>query len=145
MTREEGGEISYDAEGRVRWGRRAAGLIIERVDNGKILLVLRSAEVMDPGVWGIPGGRVEPDETELEGALQEAEEELGTLPHIRIVGETRMESGDFSYTTFFAQVPGPIAEVWKPELNWENDDWKWFSKKRPPKNLHPGVMAALQA
>lgn len=54
MTRGESGEMSYDAEGRLRWGRRAAGILIQRIDTGEFLLVLRSADVMDPGVLGIP-------------------------------------------------------------------------------------------
>lgn len=145
MPRREGEEISYDAEGRPRWGRRAAGLLIERIDTGHILLVLRSGEVMDPGLWGIPGGRVEAGEDDLEGAFMEAEEELGALPDVQVVGQTEMKSGDFTYTTFHALMPGPIAKLWEPVLNWENDEWKWFSKKRLPRDVHPGVKDALKS
>jgi len=118
MPREESGEISYDAKGRVRWGKRAAGLLIERIDTKAVFLVLRSAEVLDPGLWGIPGGRVEPGETELDAAIQESSEELGTLPHFHVLSEKAMTSGEFTYTTFFATMPGEIASVWKPVLNW---------------------------
>ena len=143
MDRSEAGEISFDASGRPRWGRRAAGLLIERSDNGQILLLLRSAEVMDPGLWGIPGGRVEPGESDLEAALAETEEELGGFPSLQVIGEKSMRSGDFTYTTFFASMPGELAQAWTPQLNWENDEWKWFSKNKLPIRLHPGVRKVI--
>lgn len=137
--------ISFDAEGQARWGQRAAGLLIEREDNGKFMLTLRSAEVMDPGVWGIPGGRVEPGETDIEAAFAEAEEELGPLPVIIPIKSFENRSGDFTYTTYHGVMPSWAAKKWKPKLNWENDDWKWFSLRKLPKNVHPGVLEVFEA
>jgi len=142
--RDEGGELSRDEEGRVRWGKRAAGLLIRRGD-GRILLVKRSQDVMDPGLWGIPGGRVEPGESEWAGAISEAEEELGGLPEVHRAGETVYRSGGFAYTTYLVEVEEGAAEAMSRNvaLNWENSEWGWFSPEALPSPVHPNVKALL--
>ena len=142
QSRDEGHEISYDSEGRKRWGRRAAGLLIVRGD-GRILLVLRSGQVYDPNMWAIPGGRAEPGESEWVAALEESTEELGTLPAVRKLSESVYRSGDFSYTTFIVEMDDAAAEAWTPTLNWENTEWGWFEPSALPQPLHPGVAAVL--
>jgi 8-oxo-dGTP pyrophosphatase MutT (NUDIX family) len=136
-------DYAYDATGQVRWGRRAAGLLIRRDDTGAIFLALRSEDVMDPGLWGIPGGRVEPGQTDQEAAFEETLEELGTLPPVEVVGEHIMQSGSFTYTTYVAVMAGADAATWRPQLNWENDAWRWF--QRLPHDTHPGVRATVRA
>ena len=49
------------------------GILIE---NGKILLIRRVAEPFK-GMWAIPGGRIEDDETAEECLVREMEEETG--------------------------------------------------------------------
>jgi len=68
-----------DANTHVRVG---VGLVIRDM-NGDILLERRS----DNGLWGLPGGRVEPGESLLQTALREAKEETGlTIVVIRPLG-----------------------------------------------------------
>ncbi len=68
-----------DANTRVRAG--GGLLILNR--NGDILLERRS----DNGLWGLPGGRVEPGESLLQTALREAKEETGlTIVVTRLLG-----------------------------------------------------------
>lgn len=141
--RRESGEISSDDSGRPRWGSRAAGLLIQREDTGQFLLALRSDCVMDPGLWGIPGGRVEPGERDFDAAFMESEEELGSLPRLEVIGDRQVKSGSFTYTTFHAMVSADDAKAWTPTLNWENDDWGWFSADSLPANTHPGVVEAI--
>lgn len=140
------GTISRDAEGRPRWGSEAAGILfVTRTEPRYVLLVLRSDEVMDPGVWGIPGGRVEPHHRNaFAAALAEAREELGSIPRDFYPRRQRMdvyESGQFRYTTFIVSVNAYALE-WKPRLNWENDDWGWFLEL--PRPLHPNVERVLR-
>lgn len=144
--RSEGGETSFDAEGRIRWGKRAAGILIKRNDIKAFLLVMRSEEVMDPGLLGIPGGRVEPGEELEEAAISEATEELGPLPPIKLVASDLYESGDFSYVTFLAHMNGKDAKKWKPELNWENNAWIWLTLKdlEGIEGVHPNVRRVLE-
>lgn len=98
---------------------------------------------MDPHVWGVPGGRVEPGETEEEAAIKEAIEELGVVPPFRILAQDVYVSGDFRYTTYLGSVKESHAKLWKPILNWENDDWGWFSPRKLPKLLHPNVKRTI--
>jgi 8-oxo-dGTP diphosphatase len=49
------------------------GILIE---NGKILLIKRAAEPFK-GMWAVPGGRIEDDETAGECLVREMEEETG--------------------------------------------------------------------
>lgn len=144
--RQEGDEISFDAEGRPRWGKRAAGILIQRDDIKAFLLVMRSAEVMDPGLLGIPGGRVEPGEELEEAAFSEATEELGPLPLIKLVASDIYRSGDFTYVTFLGHMKGKDAKKWIPELNWENNAWIWFTLKdlEGIDGVHPNVLRVLR-
>lgn len=146
MPREEAGELSYDAEGRLRWGRRAAGILIQREDTKHFLLLLRSQDVMDPGVFGIPGGRIEPSEQEEAAALSEATEELGALPSLQFVDRDVYASGDFTYITFLAIMSGEDAQGWQPELNWENDAWVWVdpTELREVAEVHPNVRKVIE-
>lgn len=62
--------------------RAGVGLIIRNM-GGDILLERRS----DNGLWGLPGGRVEPGESLLQTALREAMEETGlTIAVTRLLG-----------------------------------------------------------
>ncbi len=47
---------------------------------GKLLLLLRPSTKCFPSTWGIPGGKLEKEETPLEGLLREIQEELGLRP-----------------------------------------------------------------
>lgn len=122
--------------------RQGAGILFERED-GRILLLLRSMEVMDPGVWAIPGGQVEPGETVKKAAILETEEEMGPVPPFRVVSKDVYKSGDFEYTTLRAKMKEKDAKNWQPILNWENDEWGWFEKDALPEPIHPNVAEAI--
>lgn len=141
-ARDEGFEVSRDASGELRWGRKAAGFLIFRGD-GRVLLTLRSQEVDSPGIWSIPGGRVEDAEDAPYAALQEAVEELGSLPPVRIVGRHLYKSGGFQYLTLIARMAERHARQWKPRLNWENDDVGWFKIDALPTLIHPNVVNVI--
>lgn len=121
----------------IYWGRRAAGALIFAADTGRVLLLLRSAEVMEPGVWGIPGGRVEDGESPRETALAETGEECGDVPGFAVepapLDEWCAPDGDFVYYTFRASVPAEFA----PTLNWESDDYRWVEPADAARD--PGV------
>jgi ADP-ribose pyrophosphatase YjhB (NUDIX family) len=80
---------------------------------------------MEPGLWGIPGGRVEPGEALCETVLAETGEECGYVPGLAVESapfdEWRAPDGDFVYYTFRASVPAEFV----PTLNWESDDYRW--------------------
>lgn len=145
------------------WGRAGAGVLLTCED--KILLVLRSQHVQEPGTWGIPGGscsgeamfpRGEGQEVNLEVArdcaLRELIEELGPLPENMDLDEqgivTYRDPRGFTYTTF-------IMAIWPErrrrldaglQLNWENDDARWFTIEEALAlpNLHFGARYVLE-
>ena len=138
-----GDEMSYDASGRLRWGSEAAGLLLVERHSHRVLLVKRSMSVQDPGVWAVPGGRVEPGQSLYAAARTEVVEELGSLPFIRLRYQDTYRSGGFTYVTFVATVDDAVAQEWQIELDWENDDYGWFSLDKLPTPLHPNVQRVL--
>src|SRR5690554_2944487 len=52
------------------------GVLAVVARNGQVLLV-RRAKPPDRGMWGFPGGRIEPGETAAEAAVRELREETG--------------------------------------------------------------------
>lgn len=123
---------------------RSAGFLFQRYDDGRFLLILRSDKVENPDVWGLPGGGVERGETDLQGALREVREEMGSVPEHNIVGFYPTTHNNHIYVTFHALMDGQVAEDFVPELNWENSEWKWFDIDELPANTHPGVLLVLE-
>ena len=71
--------------------RTPAAVLVPLVDRGELTLLLtqRTAHLKDhPGQISFPGGRIEPDDrSPADGALREAEEEIGLARHhVEILG-----------------------------------------------------------
>ncbi len=63
-------------------------------ERGRLLLIKRGHE---PGVglWSLPGGRVEPGETDAEALVREMREETGLVVQVgRLFGRVRRPAGD---------------------------------------------------
>ena len=54
---------------------RVAGCVMQH--GNEILLLLRSVKETDPSLWGIPAGKVEQGESDLQAVAREAYEETG--------------------------------------------------------------------
>jgi len=129
------------------WGNSASGILFTTGE--KALLLLRSGAVLDPHVWGIPGGAIPEDWSgspmnALESAKKETREEVGTLPSFQVIDKYVFRSpGGFTFTTFIAQVDDEFTNI---RLNWENDDWEWATQEEAARmRLHPGVKEVLAA
>lgn len=126
---------------------RAAGIAFTCQEDNTMLLAFRSARVMQPLSWGFPGGAIEPDESEWEGAKREVEEELGGLPNnMKSLTATTFEdpAANFTYTTFIVNIPLLDKEKWSIILNWENTDSNWFNINSLPSPLHFGVKSVFE-
>ena len=58
---------------------QSAGVFFYSNKTNRYLYLLRT-DSKNPGNWGIPGGKIEDDETLFEGIARECTEELGLFP-----------------------------------------------------------------
>lgn len=122
------------------WGNRGAGILLIAQDTGRLMLVLRSAYVNEPGTWGIPGGKIDDeDESPSAAAKREAQEELGYSGRIKLTSAHVFKAGNFRFHNFIGLVP----KEFEPSLDWENDDAEWYSIDELPSPLHFGLQSLL--
>ena len=130
------------------WGRAGAGVLL--TTGQRVLVLLRSEEVTEPGTWNLAGGAVDPGEDPLTAGLRELEEETGLEidpDDARVQGSTVWQSptSNFRYTTSVVRVPAAMERRFI-NLNWENDDAQWWTAEdlvNHLDDLHPGLRAAL--
>ena len=123
------------------WGRYGAAGVLAVDPSRGVLLQHRVGWSHFGGTWGIPGGALHRNETALDGALREAQEEAG-IPdgalHARFARVLDLRI--WSYTTVVADVLAPFDPVISdPEslaLEWVAVD---EVDQRP---LHPGFAAS---
>ena len=107
----------------------------------RYLYLLRN-DPKHPNTWGLPGGKVEPDETLLGGMERECTEELGCFPnYLRLIPLERFTSPDlgFEYNTWVCV----LAEEFKPVLNDEHIGYAWIESGTWPRPMHPGLWATV--
>jgi 8-oxo-dGTP pyrophosphatase MutT (NUDIX family) len=125
----------------MRWGREAAGALPVACSTKRVLLTLRSGDVREPHTWGLPGGKMEEDETPAEAALREMREEISYDGELLLIPSFVYREDDFAFHNFLALV----TDEFEPELNWESDDYGWFELTDLPKPLHFGVKKLMPA
>lgn len=122
------------------FGRQAAGAVIVAADTGRVLLMLRSEEVLESGTWGNCGGAHHAEEEPSAAARREIREETGWAGHdadLAVVPAYEFRSGGFVYRNFVAVVP----EEFEPILGWEADEHRWCDPAMLPEPLHFGMVA----
>ncbi len=112
-------------------GNDAAAFILIRAPNedGKWRYLLQRRH---DGTWGLPGGTLHAGESAWEGAIREAAEEMGELPHLGHIMTLEREADGMSITTFVCKLPelfSPSADGATPE---ETLGWGWFGRKEIP-------------
>jgi len=114
---------------------RGVGAIIVSEQSGKVMTVLRSPQESHPNTWTFAGGKVEENESEIDGLKRELEEELQLTKIKKIIPLHRYQSRskDFVYDTFVVLVNKEFI----PELNWENAGYAWTDIDSLPSPLHP--------
>lgn len=124
------------------YGSRGAGCLVVARSTGRLLMPLRSEEVLQPGTYGVWGGAVDPGLTPEEAALRELRQEsgldyAGDLVPLLVYAP---EGSSFRYHNFLVVVD----EEFEPELNEEHDSAVWASLDDLPGPLHFGVEALLR-
>lgn len=111
---------------------KASGFIFSY--EGSILLLKRTQD----GMWGFPGGHIEPDEDELTSAKRECVEEMGVYPEGNILWSVRQKTETCDYTTFYSKLSEPFI----PVLNDEHSEYGWF---KPDDLPYPVIQGAFDA
>jgi len=105
--------------------REAAGCMVQRASDGKILFLRRSKEETSKhGMYEFPGGKLEEGETVKEAALIETKEEAGL--DVKIIRQLNSHVDHTKKKVYhcFLAVPKKGARV---TLSFEHDDYKWCS------------------
>jgi len=105
----------------------AAGVLFMTTEaNPRVLLLKRSADdPRHPGMWDIPGGKLEEGETPAQAAIREVMEEAGAAlseQHLKKLEHTNWNG--VGYTTFSAYT----AEPFEPTLDAEHSNFKWVAR-----------------
>ena len=116
------------------------------IREGRVLLVHRRPDKRAyPDVWDLPGGVVEPAESELAGLTRELHEELGvristdSASHLCLVTAGPAQEPVFLSAWLVRDWQGTPANV-APE---EHDDLGWFGLDELPPTAHELVRTAL--
>jgi len=116
------------------------------VRDGRLLAARRSAPSALAGGWELPGGKVEPGETETDALVRECREELGVavLPGDRVPGEWQLRD-DLVLRVYLATIlrgdPRPLED--HDQLRWlaadEIDEVAWLPADIPAVAAARGV------
>lgn len=132
--------------------RRAAKVLIRRQQDGKYLMVWSSEWEGNPARShqpDLPGGIVEPDESQVAGLLREMSEEVGF-----VVDESRLQ---LAYAvTFDYEGISSVFEVYAAEvasdppitLSWEHERYDWLTAEEilalEIRHPYPSIFAHMQ-
>jgi 8-oxo-dGTP pyrophosphatase MutT (NUDIX family) len=111
----------------------SAGIFFYAKNTKRFLYLLRTDKNV---TWGIPGGKIEQNETLLNGLSRECREELDiNLDDYKLVPIQKFVNNTFVYHTFFCSIENEFV----PTLNEEHCGYAWVGDNQYPKPLHPGL------
>lgn len=115
----------------------SAGIFFFCANTSRYLYLLRNEK--NPS-WSIPGGKIEQNETLLQGLERECIEEM-QIYNIdwKLIPIQKFVNNTFTYHTFFCTV----TEEFKPILNNEHCGYAWVEQQHYPKPLHPGLFNTI--
>src|SRR3954452_19239223 len=96
---------------------RCVGAVVR--DSAGLLLLIRRANDPGRGLWSLPGGRVEPGETDEQAVVREVAEETGlTVTVGRLAGRVRI--GRYDVADYVCTVVGgtPVAASDATDIAW---------------------------
>lgn len=92
--------------------------------------------------WGLPGGKILPEESILNALERECNEEMGNsliLNKIYPVEQFTSPDNRFTYHTFVCAVPKEFT----PALNHEHHGYAWIDHGVWPRPMHPGLWSTV--
>lgn len=118
----------------------SAGMFFYSKSSKRFLYLLRK-DNKNNNSWSIPGGKIEKDESLLEGLERECNEEIGYFPKdAKLIPIQKFVNNTFTYHTFFCAV----EQEFVPHLNDEHCGYAWVEENLYPKPLHPGLFSTVQ-
>lgn len=115
----------------------SAGIFFYCNGTKRFLYLLRSDSNYS---WGVPGGKIEKDESLFEGLERECVEEIGYFPkNAKLIPIQKFVNNSFTYHTFFCSV----NEEFIPKLNDEHIGYAWVGNNQHPKPMHPGLFSTI--
>jgi 8-oxo-dGTP diphosphatase len=117
--------------------KHGAGLLF--VTRRHVLLLKRSARSGNPRTWGLAGGRLQVGEAPAAGARREAQEEIGPLPRFTVQAHYLRDTPAHHFDIYVVRVSSEVRRAWRPRLNNEHTEWRWFPCHELPAKLHPVV------
>lgn len=121
------------------WGAQGAGCIFIACSTGRILLAHRSRHVLEPDTWGSWGGAIDRNERPETAVKREIEEETGYDGEFDLIPLMTFHKGTFAYHNFLAIVP----DEFEPDINWEQQGFRWCEWGNWPSPIHFGLKALL--
>lgn len=120
-----------------------AAVIIFNATQRAVLLGKRKNSYF-AGTYGLPGGRVEPNESLIDGAARELREETGLeAQKLVYIGTVREKQGSVSFIHFIFscdQYSGQL-QLMEPD---KCEGWEWVSVDALPDDVLPGHEAGLE-
>ena len=142
--RNSGDAWVHGPDGARYWGRfGAAGLLVHDANRG-ILLQHRAEWSHFGGTWGLPGGARKEDESAVDAALREADEEAGVPADVlRVISTSVLDREVWTYTTVVAEA----MEEFTPVIgDAESEALAWVPiADVDALPLHPGFAASWPA
>lgn len=120
-----------------------AGALIHCTSTNRYLFLLRDKGKFS-NTWGLVGGKIEHNETILQGLKREIQEELGgEILDAKFLPIEKFTSSNkkFFYHTFLIKV----EEEFIPNLNTEHKGFCWVTIDNCPKPTHPGLEKLLNS
>lgn len=131
--------INESAEPTKFWGKRGAGILIYCKSTQRFLLGLRGKWVDQPNTWGLFGGAIDGNESPNRAAMRELHEEIGYQGEVILHTLDIYRKGSFTFHNFIGFVP----EEFRPHLDHETTDARWFKLEEFPENLHFGMQRLI--
>jgi len=126
------------------WGKQGAGAIILSASTGRLLLPYRSMDVEQPHTWGVWGGAIDEDESPMEGATREVNEEMGKVNFIKKYPMYVFTSGSFRYSNFLFVAEDEFKPIATQGSGWETESYMWVDYGDWPEPLHFGLEALIK-
>jgi 8-oxo-dGTP pyrophosphatase MutT (NUDIX family) len=107
------------------WGSVGAGIVAVARSTGRVLMQLRSAHVDQPLTWGVVGGKLDANESNLElVAGREFKEETGYHGELSLAPAYKFVApgGNFTYQNYI----GLVDHEFMPVPDWETKRFAWM-------------------